>query len=135
LRQARLLQGRRRAILSADHCNVRRTMPLFGVRTVIQLPPDPRGKGMHLYEERVTLFRAADSNEAIRSAEAEIAVYVADGGVALPFFQSFELYDDVAFSGNSVEVFSLIRDSSLAPTKYIDAFFDTGTEHQKNADA
>jgi predicted aminopeptidase len=88
-----------------------------------------------MYEERVTLWRAADANEAIRNAEAEAVTYAAGQGVVLPLFQSYELYDDIAFPENSIEVFSLIRDSTLEPSIYLSTFFDTGSEHGRDADA
>ena len=40
--------------------------------------------------------------------------------------------DGVILEGElGVEVFSLIRDSPLAPREYVDRFFDTGAEHQR----
>jgi hypothetical protein len=32
---------------------------------------------------------------------------------------------------DGAEVFSLMRDSQLAPAEYLDAFFDTGSERQQ----
>jgi hypothetical protein len=110
-------------------------MPLFSVRSFIQLAPRPQVLGKHLYEERVTLWRATDANEAIRRAEAETREYAIEEIGVLPLFQAFELYDEVTFDGNSAEVFSLIRASELSPKQYLGTFFDTGMERQKNVDA
>jgi hypothetical protein len=107
-------------------------MPLFSIRSVIELAPRPQGKAEHLYEERITLWRAADANEAIARAEREARVYAKGERGPLPLFQAFALYDDVTFSGESVEVFSLIRESDLLPAQYLDSFFDTGGEKSQH---
>ncbi len=80
------------------------------------------------YEERITTWQSASHDEAIELAEAEAAAY-ADHGTHeyLGLAQSFWLFDPPA-SGN--EVFSLIRESDLGPTEYLNQFFDTGRELQ-----
>jgi hypothetical protein len=103
-------------------------MPLFGIRSVIELAPRPLGKAKHLYEERITLWRAVDANAAIACAEREARAYAKGERGPLPLFQAYALYDDVAFTGDSVEVFSLIRESDLLPARYLETFFDTGRE-------
>jgi len=107
-------------------------MPLFGIRSVIELAPRPQGKAKHLYEERITVWRAPDINEAIARAEREARVYAKGERGPLPLFQAYSLYDDVTFTGDSVEVFSLIRESDLLPAKYLDTFFDTGKEKSQH---
>jgi hypothetical protein len=83
------------------------------------------------YEERITLWRAPSADEAIELAEAEAIEYGEALGDAeyTGFAQSFNLFvgDTV---GHGDEVFSLMRDSELDTEDYLDAFFDTGTEHQ-----
>ena len=54
------------------------------------------------------------------------------GGQALDFAQAYSLGDE---PGHGVEIFSLIRRSSLPPKEYIDRHFDTGTEHQSSSDS
>jgi hypothetical protein len=43
--------------------------------------------------------------------------------------QGFYLFDDIESSGK--EIYSLLRESNLKPEKYLDRFFDTGFEHQR----
>jgi hypothetical protein len=90
--------------------------------------PEDLASGELEYEERITLWRASDADTAIALAEAEAAQYVEHvGGETLAFAQSYSLGDE---PGHGVEVFSLIRRSTLAPEDYIDHHFDSGTEHQ-----
>lgn len=97
-------------------------MEWFGVRCIIQLAGGA-------YEERVTLWKAPDSDEALARAEAEATDYAADnGGTYLGLAQGFELFDE---PGDGAEVFSLTRTSALEPDEYLDAFFDTGDEQQE----
>lgn len=126
-------------------------MGWYGVRHVIKW--DGRVEDGNSYEERVTLWRADSFDDAIRQAEAEAAehVKVIGEGEVLSMFQAYLVTEDDASVQAStaecvtaaaerngviledefgVEVFSLIRDSPLAPKDYLDQFFDTGTEHQ-----
>lgn len=101
-------------------------MPWFGVRSIIHLEFDD------LYEERVTLWEAASFDDAIALAEEE-ALHYATGvdGEHLGLSQAFEI---AGAPGQGCEVFSLIRESELEPDAYLDAFFDTGAERQREAD-
>ncbi|WP_042425925.1 hypothetical protein [Streptacidiphilus anmyonensis] len=81
------------------------------------------------YEERITLWRAGSLGEAIALAEEEAAAYAGGNGlVPLGLAQAYAIPADRIASG--AEVFSLLRDSELGPEQYLDAFFDTGREHQ-----
>jgi hypothetical protein len=82
----------------------------------------------HLYEERITLWRANSVDHAIELAEEEAKTYASDGTEFLGCSQGFALFESVPVSG--VEVFSLLRESELEPKQYIDAFFDTGAEYE-----
>jgi hypothetical protein len=76
----------------------------------------------------IVSFRAASADEAIALAEAEAAEYAADNAWQyLRFAQCFHIFDRELASGT--EVFSLLRDSDLSPTDYIDRYFDTGSEY------
>jgi hypothetical protein len=98
-------------------------MEWFAVRHVIEQDG--------AFEERMTLWNAASAEEAIGRAEREAAEYSNTvGGRALDLFQSYSLPGEPA---DGAEVFSLIRDSELPPDAYIDAFFDTGSESQQDA--
>jgi hypothetical protein len=81
------------------------------------------------YEERITLWQAADFAAAVARAEAEAGEYAADTGVTyLGLAQAYATGEEVLQSGS--EVFSLLRDSPLPPEQYLDRHFDTGSEHQ-----
>lgn len=106
------------------------TSDWYAVRCVFAVIGLSEG-GETTYEERVTLWQAGSPDEAIERAEAEAEDY-AEGltqATYLGLAQSFKLFD---FPAEGVEVFSLMRDSDLAPSDYLDAFFDTGTERQQH---
>ena len=101
----------------------------FAVRCVFEWlgeAGDPR-----TYEERLTLWRAGSLDEAIAKAEAEAAQYAQDADpalVPLDFAQAYALADE---PGEGGEVFSLLRDSDLDPSTYLDRHFDSGSERQQ----
>lgn len=98
----------------------------YSVRCVFHRDP-PRG----VYEERVTLWRTGSFDQAIIMAEREAAEYGSGGALRyLGLAQAYRLPDDVIEPGT--EAFSLIRDSDLEPEEYLNAFFDTGDEHQEH---
>lgn len=79
------------------------------------------------------MWRAASVDEAITKAEAEAATYAAVIEDApdeyLGLAQAYALSDTPGSDG--AEVFSLIRGSELDAEDYLDAFFDTGREYQR----
>lgn len=81
------------------------------------------------YEERIILIRAKDSDHAIQRAEDEARDYAAslDGVTYVNYTDVYTLFEKSIDDG--CEVYSLIRDSELAPEQYLSHFFDTGTEH------
>jgi hypothetical protein len=96
-------------------------MESFAVRHVIA------HSGM--YEERITLWEASSEDAAIAHAEAESAEYAKSvKGECLGLFQSYRLSDP---PGQGREIFSLIRSSNLPSEQYLDAFFSTGSEHER----
>jgi hypothetical protein len=82
-----------------------------------------------LYEERITLWVASDFDEAIALAEEEARTYASGGDEYFGYCQAYALFESIEKSG--VEVFSLLRESDLDPKEYVDAFFDTGEEHER----
>jgi hypothetical protein len=82
-----------------------------------------------VYEERITLWVAGDIDEAIALAEEEARTYASGAHDYLGYCQAYSLIESIGVSG--VEVFSLLRQSDLSPKGYIDAFFDTGEEHER----
>lgn len=103
----------------------------FAVRCVFSM--GDLGDDVHTYEERITLWRAADFEEAIARAESEAADHAASVGegaaASLGLSQCYHLFDA---PGDGAEVFSLMRDSRLAPADYLDTFFDNGDERQQS---
>lgn len=84
------------------------------------------------YEERITIWQAADFEEAIQKAEAEAAEYAA--GIEEAPDTYLGLAQAYKFDGpptEGVEIFSLVRASDLPPMEYLTAFFDTGEEFQR----
>ena len=84
------------------------------------LPP-----GVHLYEERITLWQASSLEEAIALAESEAQEYADEEDEYLDLAQAFKLFDEPS---SGAEVFSLMRSSELDSDAYLDTFFDTGDE-------
>ena len=83
----------------------------------------------HLYEERITVWRASSFEQAIERAEREARQYAQDTECQyLGFAQAYHLSGEQLRSGS--EVFSLMRESNLTQAKYLDKHFDTGAERQ-----
>lgn len=82
------------------------------------------------YEERITVWEADGFEQAVSLAEADAHEYadVLDAEY-LGFAQAFHLATSELTTGT--EVFSLVRESELPPTDYLNAFFDTGMERQQ----
>jgi hypothetical protein len=108
----------------------------FAVRCVFNLGPSGTSSGEQIeraYEERITLWRAASSDEAVQLAESEAEAYAHDiDAEFVGLSQSYELVDE---PDHGAEVFSLIRESDLAPNDYLNAFFDTGSEYQRHVES
>ena len=101
----------------------------FSVRTIVHR----RAEGV--FEERITLWRRSDADEAADAALAESAEYARDNrGDDCGLAQVYEPYGDAVGGlrapADGCEIFSLVRQSDLTPDKYLDAFFDTGREQQ-----
>ena len=81
-----------------------------------------------VYEERVVLIRAASFEEAIRKAVEEAEEYAGDaeGCSYTGFVDVFHMYDERV--DERTEVYSLMRRSELDVTRYLNHFYDTGSE-------
>lgn len=82
------------------------------------------------YEERITLWRAVNFDEAIARAREEATGYAAMDRTwrLLELFQAYRLSDAPS---DGAEVFSLIRRADLEAPEYLERFFDTGQEIQE----
>jgi hypothetical protein len=98
----------------------------YAVRSLFHDPEGPESA----YEERITLWQAADLEDALARATAEAVEYAEFAGVTYlgEFAQSYPLADAPPRDG--AEVFSLTRSSALPPKPYVERFFDTGRERQ-----
>lgn len=84
-----------------------------------------------VYEERVTLWRAADMDVAIELAETEALKYAADvDGEYTGLAQANQLSNALE---QGTEVFSLMRSSELDVEAYLEHLFDTGTEREQGS--
>ena len=79
------------------------------------------------YEERITLWHAADGDEALERAEVDAEHYASETaeslGEYLGFAQAYWLFDE---PGDGAEVFSMFRESRLTPDAYVERYFDDG---------
>ena len=80
------------------------------------------------YEERITLWRAANLDDAIALAEADAEEYA--DTLESEYLGLAQAYHLAEKPKHGAEVFSLIRRSVLDPESYLTAFFDTGDECQ-----
>ncbi|MFI0352460.1 DUF4288 domain-containing protein [Actinomadura sp. 9N407] len=99
----------------------------YGVRCVFRWSHEEE----RLYEENVTIWRAASFDEAIAKAETEALEYAATcNGRYLDFAQAYFIGEDEMI-GEGSEVFSLMRTSELDRDAYVTRYFDTGQERQR----
>jgi hypothetical protein len=99
----------------------------YAVRSLFQIP----GGVETGYEERITLWQAVSSEEALERATAEAVEYADFAGTTYvtDFAQTYAVADAPPRDG--AEVFSLVRDSALPPKTYVERFFATGQERQQ----
>ena len=80
-----------------------------------------------VYEERITLWQAVNSDEALARAEAEAEAYAGENGYEwIDHLTAYELFDAPT---DGKEVWSFMRDSWLAPKDYIGRFIIKGDPH------
>ena len=107
-------------------------MAVFSVRCLFHWYSRPDQVRRHLYEERITLWTAKDIDQAIAFAEEEARAYASGSNDEyLGFCQAYALFEEAGPSG--IEVFSLLRESDLEPSQYLEAFFASGTERERVA--
>ena len=109
-------------------------MNSYGTRCIIDMTPESINSKKYLYEERITVWRANDIDEAIDKSEKEVREYCkANGGMAYTgLCQAYWMFDSIEKDG--VEVFSLLRESNLECDNYLDRFFSTEDEKQKRSE-
>jgi hypothetical protein len=96
----------------------------YGMRCIFRLRDSESGS----YEERITLWRAQNFDEAHELAKREARRYAEE--CQADFLEHSEGYwiDREIFELDA-EVFSWLRESDLDPAEYISTFYSTGREH------
>lgn len=85
-----------------------------------------------VFEERITVWEAGDSEAAIELAEREAEEYAEVNDIRFNgFVQAYAMFDRLE---SGAEVFSLARGSELTEEDYLTRFFDTGDERQRESD-
>ncbi len=102
----------------------------FSVRCVFRSTRRSGSTKRNLYEERITIWRVASFNDAIKRAERDARQYAEDtDSEYIELAQAFHISPNRLTSGT--EVFSLMRESNYYPKKYLDTYFDNGNERQE----
>jgi hypothetical protein len=99
----------------------------YAVRRVVRWPE------YGTYEERMTLWRASSTDEAVHASARESREYAEESvgdGVDLELAQCHHLGRHRPGAGD--EIFAYARASPLDPVAYLDAFFDTGDERAED---
>ncbi len=103
----------------------------FSVRCVFKHDRRKDMSKRHLYEERITVWHTTSFEKAIQLAEREAQTYEQEADCEyVGLAQAFNLFASRLVTG--AEVFSLMRESNLSASKYLDKHFDTGTERQRD---
>ncbi len=102
----------------------------FGVRCLFEhWSTAAESDDPHVYEERITVWRARDLDDAIARAEAEAETFAEMPNTEfLGLVQAYRMFDDLT---EGAEVFSLMRVDALPAEQYLNAFFTTGGERQQ----
>lgn len=82
-----------------------------------------------VYEERITLWHAANSDEALARAGVEAETFAKENGYEwIDHLTAYELFDPPT---DGSEVWSFMRDSWLTPKDYINRFIIKGDPHEQ----
>lgn len=104
-------------------------MPSYSVKCHFEWSPTKTKTLAHLYEERITLWQADSIYAAIEAAEREALAYAEQNGFTfIGLSQAFWMFSEL--QGEGTELFSLLRESDLEPSEYLDHFHDTGFERE-----
>jgi hypothetical protein len=100
------------------------------VRCIFKCPEASFNTLAHLYQERITVWKAEDADEAIDKAIEAAEAYADENDFTYTgLAQSFGMFTVIDVSG--IEVFSLLRESNLEFELYLETFFSNGDERQK----
>ncbi len=106
------------------------TEPWYSVKCLFDHPTRAKEGEDHLYEERITLWRASSFEEAHRLAEQEARRYAAEVNcLFIGSTDSFHLFDDDISHG--CELYSVMRGSNMTPSIYRSTFCITKRDRAK----
>jgi hypothetical protein len=109
-------------------------LPWFGVRGLIRWSISNTSNTGDLplqkYEESIRIISANTSDEAIDIFRRLTLDSMVEGDVDLGFYQTFLVEGNLR---HGIEVFSLLRYSSLDEESYIARHFKTGTERERDS--
>jgi len=100
----------------------------YGAKTVYAHDDLSERNGKPCFEERVVVFQAKDSSEAILMAEKEAKEYAdgLDGTRYLDFVNVFHMFEPL---GKGAEVFSIMRALEMEEEEYLRHFYDDEPFH------
>jgi hypothetical protein len=109
--------------MSPPDCATLMEKQWFSVRAVFR----HLGEQSYSFEERIVLVKAETLDAALEVGERNALAYAeASGSEYLEYVDAFQIGSATPEDGS--EVYSIMRDSSLEPSVYLDTFFDTGAE-------
>jgi hypothetical protein len=106
----------------------------YAAKTVCKHHRVENGTAKTFFEERVVLLQSADFDDAIVKGEAEAQEYcrgIRDVSYT-GYINVYRLFGDTV--GHGTEVYSLLRESGLSDSEYLDHFYDDGNERTQIAD-
>ena len=110
-----------------------RPQPWIAVRCLFSHPKHVSDAEQHLYEERITLWRAGSFKAACAMADADALVYAAENNcIFVRTTDAFHLFDERVGSGT--EVWSVMRGSGMTPELYIATFCDTPRDRKTKSE-
>ena len=105
----------------------------FAAKTIYRWPSisGVTARNETMYEERITLIRATDLDDALAQGEALAKQYARqlDGAEYLGFIDVFEISDAI---GAGAEVYSRTRSSPLPPHAFLDRYYDDATSPKRD---
>ena len=106
----------------------------YSAKTVCKHQRVEDGTSKTVFEERVVLLQARDFDDAIAQGEAEAQEYCR--GITnltyTGYINVYRLFEATVSHGT--EVFSLMRESNLSDSDYLDHFFDDGNERNQTSE-
>ena len=104
----------------------------YSVKCVFEHDGLAEGSERTVYEERVVILRAAGFDDAIEQGEAEAQQYVEKLGDSVRYAGFIDAYRTGEKKlANGMEVYSLMRGTTLAREEFLTHYYDDGTERSQ----